>query len=200
MLGSGGFDADIVVRYAHTVREALLHLGYVGFELGALGTYRCVDVAYVVAFRGYELHGTAKEYLAVYVLVLRACVGEMVSYVAHISRPEEGVADGVYEHVCVAVSEQTLGVCESDASEPQFPPFYKLVDIVSESYSDFHTFFLGGILVFHLEHGIPGRESYGLLLCQAQYVLRHVFLVDNDAKHIVFKPLSGHDEIALVSV
>ena len=43
---------------------------------------------------------------------------EVIADVAHVSRTEERVADGMDEHVGIAVSEQSLRMLNPDTAEP----------------------------------------------------------------------------------
>ena len=65
-------------------------------------------------------------------------VGEVITDIAHIGRAEQGVTDGVNQHVGIAVSQQSCAVFDTYATEPQFAPFGQRVYIISES--DTHSF------------------------------------------------------------
>ena len=100
-------------------------------ELGALCTHRGVYVADAIALGGDEVDGLAQQYLTIDVERLGSRVGEVVAYVAHVGGAEQGVADGVDEHVGVAVSEQAEFVVEADTAEPQLATLHQFVDIIS---------------------------------------------------------------------
>lgn len=55
--GGGGLDADVVRVGADDAGETLLHLGYVGVHLGALGADGGVEVDEAVALGGYQCDG-----------------------------------------------------------------------------------------------------------------------------------------------
>ena len=59
-----------------------------------------------------------KQYLAVYIESIIGVVGEMESYVAHVGSAEHGIADGVYEHVGIAMPEQSLFMLYEYATHP----------------------------------------------------------------------------------
>ena len=137
-LCGGGLDADVLHVYAHTFGQTFLHGGDVGLQFRTLGADGGVYVAYAVSLAGNDIHGTAQEDLAVYVLELRTGVGKVVTDVAHVGGAKQGIADGMYEHIGITVAQKALGVLQADASKPEVAAFYKLVYVESESYSDFH--------------------------------------------------------------
>ena len=55
------------------------------------------------------------------------------------------------------------------------------------------------MLLFILEHGIPCRQTDGLLFQHVQNILRAVLLVDDHAEHVFVEPLVRHDEMALIA-
>lgn len=62
----------------------------------------------------------------------------MVTDVAHIGRPQQGITDGMYQHVGIAVSQQAFLVLQTDTTQPQLTAFHQLVDIEAETYTYFH--------------------------------------------------------------
>jgi hypothetical protein len=64
----------------------------------------------------------------------------MVTDVAHVGSAQQGVANGMDEHIGIAVAQQSLVVVEAYATQPQRTAFYQLVDVVSETYTYFHLF------------------------------------------------------------
>ena len=137
--GGGGFNGDIVGVGSNDIGKTLLHGGNVRIELGMLGADGSVDVSHHITFRGYEGDCLAQQYLAVYVERVGRRVGEVETNVAHVCRTQQGVADGVYEHVGIAVSEQSEGVINPYAAEPEVASLHKAVYIVAETYSDIHS-------------------------------------------------------------
>ena len=55
------------------------------------------------------------------------------------------------------------------------------------------------MLLFILEHGVPCRQTDGLLFQHVQNVLRAVLLVDDHTEHVFVEPLVRHDEMALIA-
>jgi len=135
VLGGGGFDGYLSGVDAEEVGYGLPHLGDVGCHFGFLGHDDGVDIAYAVALGVEQLAGAAEEEFAVDVFVLGVVVGEVLADVAQGGGAEEGVADGVEQHVGVGVAEEAEGVGYFDASEPQFAVGSQLVYVVSYSYA-----------------------------------------------------------------
>jgi hypothetical protein len=59
----------------------------------------------------------------------------MIADVAHVGGSQQGVADGVYEHVGIAMAQQTELMLQADAPNPQFASLDKAMNIESHSYS-----------------------------------------------------------------
>ena len=132
-LGGGGFDGDVGRGDAHDVGHRALHVGDVGVELGLFGHDGGVDVAQFVARIAEETHGAGEEDLAVDAGILAGGVGEVIADVAQSGGTEQGVADGVDEYVGVAMAEESEGVVDVYAADPQFTVGGEGVDVVSES-------------------------------------------------------------------
>ena len=131
--GGGGFDTDAVGVNADDACHALTHGGNMGIEFGSLGTDGGVDIDHVITFLGYQGNGVAENNFTVHVERGIGGVGEMITDVAHVGSPEYGVADGVYKHVGIAVTQQAQRVRYLDAAQPQVAAFYQLVDIIAHS-------------------------------------------------------------------
>ena len=104
-----------------------------GVELGLFGHDGGVDVAQFVARIAEEAHGPGEKDLAVDASILAGGVGEVIADVAQSGGAEQGVADGVDEYVGVAMADESEGVVDVYAADPQFTVGGKGVDVVSES-------------------------------------------------------------------
>ena len=109
----------------------MAHLGYVGRHFGLLGHDDAIDIAYAVAVVVEQLVAVAEQQFAVYALVARVGVREVLADVAKGGGTKEGVADGVEQHVGVGVAEEPQGVGYLDSAEPQFAVGDKLVNVVA---------------------------------------------------------------------
>ena len=69
-----------------------------------------------------------------------AVVGEVVTDVAHVGCPKQGIADGMNQHIGIAMPEQSQRMLEAYATQPQFASLYKLVDVIAETNTKFHDF------------------------------------------------------------
>ena len=87
-------------------------------HLWTLGADGGIDIAQAVALGGYQADGVAEDDFAVHAVGLGCRVGEVIANVAHVGGTEQRVADGVQQHVGVAVTQQTEGVVDSNAAHP----------------------------------------------------------------------------------
>ena len=73
-------------------------------------------------------------------MVASGCrIGEVIANVAHVGSSEECVADGMYQHVGIAVAKESQRMFYLDAAHPEVAAFHQLVDIVSHSYAYIHS-------------------------------------------------------------
>ena len=72
----------------------------------------------------------------------------MVTDVAHVGGAQNGIADGMDEHIGVAVSQQAEGVGHTDAAQPQVAVRNQLVDVVAHAYA----------YLAHLRLRLPNRS------------------------------------------
>ena len=83
-----------------------------------LGAYRSVYVSHAIALRGNKFHGFFQYHFAVHVQRFVGRVGEVKADVAHVCRPQKGIADGVYQHVGIAMAKQSHAVVDAYAAQP----------------------------------------------------------------------------------
>lgn len=133
MLGGGGFQADGIHAHVHKGGEGLLHGFDVRAQLGMLGADGGIHVADAVAVGVQQIGGAAKKYLGVYAAIFLCRVGKLVAYVAEIGGPEEGVAEGMDEHVGIAVAKEPVGVGNTYAAQPKFAALYETMYVVTET-------------------------------------------------------------------
>ena len=122
--GGRGLDGDIVLVAATDLCHTGLHGRDVGIHLGALGADGGVDVHQTVAFCGNQGDGVAEDDLAVHAFGLCRGVGEVIADVAHIRCSQQGIADGVQQHVGIAVTQEALTVFDLDAAHPEVAAFH----------------------------------------------------------------------------
>ena len=106
LLSGRGLDGDGVDVAADDACHGLLHVGDVRIHLGTLGTDGGIDVNELVALGGYELDGLPEDDLTVHAFRFVGGIGPVVAYVAHVGGAEDGVADGVNQHVGIAVAQE----------------------------------------------------------------------------------------------
>lgn len=140
VLSGGGFDAYLIGGNIHKGGKDLLHLGDVGIEFGTLCTDGAIDIAYLPASLCQEVCGAAEEDLGVDAFVLIALDrGKVVTDIAHVGCSEEGITDGMDEHISIGVTKESMGVGNENPAKPELAMFCKLMDIVAHSYSYVHT-------------------------------------------------------------
>ena len=142
-LGGGGFDGDILDIDLHDASQASLHLLDVGIEFGAFGSDGDVGIAELVALVADELHGVGQENLTVDALEVGRRVGEVVSDVAHVGCSQQSIAQGMYQDIGIAVTQQAEGVFQLNAAQPKFAAFDETVYVVAKSNSYLHISFKG---------------------------------------------------------
>ncbi len=131
MFGGGGFDRDGTGVDAEDVGDSLPHLRDIGTHFGALGYNDAVDIAYAVAVGRQEFVAAAEQDFAVDVFVLGVVVGEMFADVAESGSTQQGVTDGVEQHVGIGMAEEPQGVGYFNAAEPQGTVGNQLVYVVA---------------------------------------------------------------------
>ena len=62
----------------------------------------------------------------------------MITDVTHIGGTQECIADGMDEHIGIAVTQQPVGVLYPDAAQPKLTALHQTVHVISESYSYLH--------------------------------------------------------------
>ena len=105
-------------------------------DFGPLGADGGVDIAHTVAAGSDKVDGLSKQYLAVYVECLCRAVREMIADIAHIGCTQQGVADGMDEHVGIAMAQKSHGVRNTDTAKPQFAIGHQPVDVETHTYSN----------------------------------------------------------------
>lgn len=164
LLGCGGLDRDIVPISLHHLRKAILHRLNVRIELWLLGTYRAVYIAHLISLRSDELYRLPKQYLGVNAIGFYGSIREVVPDIPHIRCPKESVANSMYQHVSITMAQQTVCMLYLYSTQPQVATFYKLVDIISHSYS-YHLFVF--VIVFvTIEHTLLIIHAIGTLMAR----------------------------------
>ena len=132
-LAGGGFERNGIKIDMEQRGKDGFHRVDVGIDFGALGTNRAIDVAYAVAVRFEQIDRAAEEHFAVSAFIFGGGVGKVIADVAEIGCTEEGVADGVNEHIGVAVAEESEGVVDVYTADPQLAAGGEGVNIISET-------------------------------------------------------------------
>lgn len=63
----------------------------------------------------------------------------MITDITHIGCTQQGIANGVNQHVGITMAEQTQLIIYLDTTQPQVTVLYQLVNIVSKSYTYIHN-------------------------------------------------------------
>ena len=110
LFGRGGLDADSIEVYLQDGSQCGSHGLYVRRQLGLLGHDGDIGIDQVPATLGKQLHGGFQQTGAAYAGIFGSGVGEMLAYVTQGGCAQQGVTQGVYEHVGIAVAQQAVGV------------------------------------------------------------------------------------------
>ena len=137
---SSGFDGDIVFVRTNNLREAFLHSRDMRVDLRGFSTYCTVAVAKLISVAAHQLHSLSEQNLRVYALELITLNRrEMEADVAHVGSSQNRIAQGVNQHVCIAMPFQTKALLpafrKQYAPEPQVALGGTCMYVVSESYS-----------------------------------------------------------------
>lgn len=63
----------------------------------------------------------------------------MITDITHIGCTQQGITNGVNQHVGITMAEQTQLIIYLDTTQPQVTVLYQLVNIVSKSYTNIHN-------------------------------------------------------------
>lgn len=63
----------------------------------------------------------------------------MITDITHIGCTQQGIANGVNQHIGITMAEQTQLIIYLDTTQPQVTVLYQLVNIVSKSYTYIHN-------------------------------------------------------------
>ena len=114
-----------------------------GIDFRTFGADSDVHVPYGVPFVGHHSAHLREQKFAVGSLVSRVGVGKMISDVTECQGTEYRIAECVYRHIRVAVSEQPECVLQLYSAEPQLATFHKTVHVIPLSYS--HPFTIDAV-------------------------------------------------------
>ena len=117
-LAGGGFERNGIKIDMEKRGKDGFHRVDVGIDFGALGTNRAIDIAYAIAVCFEQIDGVAEENFAVGTFIFGGGVGKVIADVAEIGRAKESVADGVNEHIGIAVTKESQTVVDAHAAQP----------------------------------------------------------------------------------
>ena len=72
----------------------------------------------MIALGGNQLDGLLQDHLAVHAVGKSGGIGEMIADVAHIGGTQQGIADGVQQHIGITMTQQALTMFDLDAAHP----------------------------------------------------------------------------------
>ena len=104
----GGLYADL--RYIHPagIGNIAPHFIYIRRQLWTLRQKRSVNVLNLIAMVGQYPHHFFQQFQAVRPLPAVICIRKQVANVTQRRRAQQGVRDGVKQHIRIAVPQQTL--------------------------------------------------------------------------------------------
>ena len=119
--------------------KVLAHLQNVRRELGRLCEYGRIQIAELPAAFAHERGNVTQQCDAVRALVARVGIRKMLADVTERERTEQGIHDGVREHIRVRVPQQPQGVGHLHPAQDQPPPLHQTVYIIAVSNAQHHS-------------------------------------------------------------
>ena len=135
LLGRGRLDRDLTGVTSHACRQLVDHRRDVRTEFGLFGADGDVAVDQAVAVVIEQRHNVLEQQAAVDALVARVGVRKMVADITQRCGTQQGVAQGMYSDIGVAVSQQAAVPLDVHATQPQGPALDKPVNVKSQSHA-----------------------------------------------------------------
>lgn len=127
----GGLDPDGFHRDLQRFGELFFHALQIGGDLGLLGDQGGVDVHQPVPEAARLLHGPAEDDLGGDALDGRIGIGKVVTDIVEATGPEDGIGNGVTEHIGIRVADQADLGEERHAAQNQRESSLQAVDVVA---------------------------------------------------------------------
>lgn len=131
----GGLNGDPVGGEVKRLSYPLLHPWDKRIELRCLSHDGCVYVAHPIPSLPEEHKNLPKQYHRVGSGISRISVREVVADISQSSSSEEGISDGMQQHISIRVTQKTPRCRDLYASQDQLTPLRIAVDIVAVAYS-----------------------------------------------------------------
>ena len=71
-------------------------------------------------------------------MVFTTGIRKVITDITHVSCSQQCIADGMNEHVGIAMAQESEGMRNEDATQPKVAPRHQLVHIVSHAYTYVH--------------------------------------------------------------
>ena len=136
---SGSLYAYGIGRKAEHVGNIFSHCLNIWCETRCFCYYSCIDVSNLPSFFAYQLSSSQKEQTAINAGILCITVGEVLSYVTKCQSAKQRIANGVYKHICVRVSQKPLFMLYINSAEYELSAFDESVTVKTETYSHFFS-------------------------------------------------------------
>ena len=132
--GGGGFDGNIAGGDIEDAGNGFLHVGNMGFDLGRFQTEGSVNINNSIPFAGNQVFGALQQDLAVDVFEFPGSIWKMIADIAQAGGTQQGITDGMEQHVRIAVAQRALVVGDFNAANHQVPSFNQLMKINAVTY------------------------------------------------------------------
>ena len=116
-------DGNIILVTTADLCHTGFHSGNMGIHLRAFGTDGRIDIHQPIAFSGNQFDSLFQNYLTIHPIGKGGGIWKMIAYITHVGSSEQGIADGVQQHVSIAVTQQSLTVFNLDATHPKVTAF-----------------------------------------------------------------------------
>ena len=111
------------------------------FQFGTFRANSRIDIPDTVSFGRNQFYRLLQKNLAVDILVLSGSIRKMITDIAHIGGPQQGIANRMQQYVSIRMSQQPFGMFQTDTAQPQFTTFDQLMYVEAKTYSYFHKLF-----------------------------------------------------------
>ena len=108
------------------------------FQLRSFRTHGSIYVAYYISLRSYQRHRLPQQDFTIDVLELTGCIRKVVTDITHIGSTQQGIANGMYQYICIRMPQQAFLMFQTDATQPEFTAFHQAMNIKSKTNTNLH--------------------------------------------------------------
>ena len=94
-----------------------------GIHLRTFGTDGRIDIHQPVTFSGNQFDSLFQNHLTIHPISEGCGIRKVIANIAHVGGSEQGVADGMQQHVGIAVAQQSFTMFDLDTAHPKITAF-----------------------------------------------------------------------------